>query len=179
MRTRKQAQTAEEDNQPEPRAQAMRVEAATDTLLPRERESRAATVTANLGVEPENESEPLPAEAAEEEMDNDPKDDADLVSGTSKKGEGVTMREQSDELHGSRTLTLYDYQQRDILRRELEQELGPGGARPWPQLSRGGFEASLNLRFKKWLSEKAESKASGETLRAQASGPETSGTQPG
>jgi hypothetical protein len=62
MRTWNTARRAESDDKPEPRAQAMRVGAATDTLLPRERESRAATVTANLGVQPENESKVLPAE---------------------------------------------------------------------------------------------------------------------
>jgi hypothetical protein len=175
MRTRKTAQRAEADDQPEPRAQAMRVEAATDTLLPRERESRAATVTANLGVEPENESEPLPAEAAEEEMDNDPEDDADSESGTSMKGKGLITREQSYELQ-ERTLTSSEYEQWATLRREMEQEFGPGGTRPAPLLTPASFETALSLRFKKWLREEAQQKAPGETLRARAGGPETSGT---
>jgi hypothetical protein len=68
----------------------MRVEAAMDTLLPRERESRAAAVTANLRVQPEYEGETLPAEAAEEKVHNTPVDKADLESGTSQRGEGLT-----------------------------------------------------------------------------------------
>jgi hypothetical protein len=150
MRTRNTAQRAEADDQPEPRAQAMRVEAATDTLLPRERESRAAMVTANLGVQPENESATLPAEAAEEEMDNNPEDDADLESGTSKKGKGLTMREQSDELQKS-TLTSSDDERRTALRQELERKYGPHGS--VRVLTPASFESVFN---REWKAEKVE-----------------------
>jgi hypothetical protein len=163
MRTRKAVQRAEADDQPEPRAQAMRVEAATDTLLPRERESRAATVTANLGVEPENESEPLPAEAAVEEMDNDPEDDADHESGTSKKGEDLTMREQSEELKMSEKQKSRKGEWEERVRRFLEGDMND-------PIEKEEFHAEAARMMA------AQQKVPGETLRAKADGPETSGT---
>jgi hypothetical protein len=106
MRTRNTARRAEADDEPEPRAQAMHVGAATDTLLRRERESRTATVTANLGVQPENESEVLPVEAAVEAIDDTPVDEADAEvpgdiqgteSGTSEQREDLTTRKRKAE----------------------------------------------------------------------------------